>query len=168
MATINRCNTQVTAYSSGAMIYTLQPAAGSYNGTLRSNVSGDGTTWTVINNVEQYDINNDYDSSTTWTAPVDGIYFVNYVVYCEDLTTASFEGDLTFVTTSDSYIVNDWSIGEMATPAAHATFVGSIMIAMDATDTLIANMTISGSTLTVDVSEFTSLILTHMSVQLMG
>lgn len=170
MATINRCNTQVTAYSTGEMIYTLQPACSAYNDTDRNNVTGDGTPWVIISNVEDYDINDDYNTSTyIWTAPVSGRYFLVAGVYFNQLSASTNEGLLEFVATGGTYNVVNWNPGSIRTGALQSQLRGSVIIEMDAGDEVYTQTTVSGSTLTVDVANNNgTLRLTYFAAQLLG
>lgn len=60
--------------SSNRMTNTSQPSFFAYNASTRSNVTGDGTVYTVPFEVELFDQGNNYDAAGTFTAPVTGKY----------------------------------------------------------------------------------------------
>ena len=55
---------------SGDITSSTAPAFMAYNDTTRTNVTGDGTAYTIAYNVEEFDRGSDYNNSTyTFTAP---------------------------------------------------------------------------------------------------
>lgn len=66
--------------TSGEINYPLQPAFLAYVNTVISNVTGDGTVYTIIYDTEVFDQNGDFNLATsTFTAPVTGRYQFNYL-----------------------------------------------------------------------------------------
>ncbi len=65
------------AATTGEITYPLQTAFLAYVATTITNVTGDGTEYTIIFDTEVYDQNNDFTlGSSTFTAPVTGKYFI--------------------------------------------------------------------------------------------
>ena len=74
MAT-NSINTYEVPTTNRERTMPLQPAFFAYNSTARTNVTGDGTAYTMIFNTEVLDQNSDYNNTTgVFTAPVTGYY----------------------------------------------------------------------------------------------
>lgn len=141
--------------STGERTMPLQSAFLAYNSSQDSNVTGDGTAYTVEFNTEIYDQNGDYDSSTdTFTAPVTGRYHLTVLVGFTGLTVGSHNaGTLDIVTSNRTYQGHNEDPGT----GTFNQFGFSVLADMDATDTATCVLTISGHTLTVDVSAGTDM-----------
>jgi len=75
MATVNAINTYEVPTVNRERTMPLQPAFFAYNSTLRTNVTGDGTSYTIVFNTDLLDQNSDYNNTTgVFTAPVTGFY----------------------------------------------------------------------------------------------
>ena len=75
MATVNTINTYEVPTVNRERTMPLQPAFFAYNSTLRTNVTGDGTSYTIVFNTDLLDQNADYNNTTgVFTAPVTGFY----------------------------------------------------------------------------------------------
>jgi hypothetical protein len=62
-----------------------------YNNTLRSNVTGDGTLYTVPFDAENFDPGSNFDTTTgIFTAPTDGFYQLNATVRLEGGTNQTY------------------------------------------------------------------------------
>jgi hypothetical protein len=132
--------------TSGERTMPLQPAT-LLDNTSTSNVTGDGTVYT-ISGTEIYDQNSDF-SSTTWTAPVSGKYlFCSLISHVTTNTSGADEFILSLVTTSRSYyfgikpgrgrIANFYGVNTaLSSPAA-------VLVDMDAGDTAYATLQGSG------------------------
>ena len=76
--------------TAGEINYPLQPAFLAYLNTGVTNVTGDGTVYTIIYDTEVYDQNGDFNLATsTFTAPVTGKYKVNLVIRMQGGTSIS-------------------------------------------------------------------------------
>ncbi len=75
--TNNSCNTYIIAPASHEVTMPLQPAVLACVANDVSNVTGDGTAYTVICDYEHYDQNADYNTGTgIFTSPLTGIYLM--------------------------------------------------------------------------------------------
>jgi len=75
MVTANSISTYEVPTTNRERTMPLQPAFFAYNSTLRTNVTGDGTAYTLIFNTVVLDQNSDYNNTTgVFTAPVTGYY----------------------------------------------------------------------------------------------
>jgi len=90
--------------SGGEITMPLQPAFSAYNSATRSNVTGDGTNYTVVYDTEIYDRGGDFNNSTyTFTAPVTGIYSLKGCVLLTGLNNAPTQLNISLVTSNRTY-----------------------------------------------------------------
>jgi hypothetical protein len=78
-------NTGLTIDSSGRMKNTVQPCFLASQTGDQNNVTGDNTNYTVTFTNEIFDQNNNFDGTSTFTAPVAGKYLFNCSLYCSNL-----------------------------------------------------------------------------------
>ncbi len=122
-----------------------------------TNVTGDGTLYTIVFATEIYDRNGDFDGTSTFTAPVTGIYQVGVTISIGGLTASHTRATGTIVTSNRSYSIADNAGGALRSSANTLQFSGSIDADMDAGDTLTVTLLISGGTLVADVTTDTAL-----------
>ena len=80
MAMASASGTTMTATEIGIVGFPRQPAFSAY-ATAVNNVTGDNTTYSIINNNEYYDIGSNYNAGTgIFTAPADGLYAFTAVI----------------------------------------------------------------------------------------
>ena len=137
--------------SGGIVTNTKQSAFHVYQSTSPSNVTGDGTPYTLALNTSVFDQNSDFNTGTfTFTAPVTGRYFFNSAVIYTGVA-AQTTMQIQINTTSSNY---NGSYETGATTAAAGGFLGAnmaIFTNMTAADTCVFVVTASGSTKTVGV-----------------
>ena len=137
--------------SAGERTMPLQPAVLADISSDASNVTGDGTTYTVAFDQERFDQNNDFNTGTyTFTAPVTGRYFISASCESKELTSSHTTGLLECITSNRTYLFeycNMWvnSFTGLTSP------YGSCLADMDASDTATIEITISGGTKVVDL-----------------
>ena len=121
-----------------------------------SNATGDGTQVTLQFPDEEYDQNNDFDGTSTFTAPVAGKYAFNANVYLEDITTSHTTGYIIATTTSDTITleVNKPTNWEAANGAYSMST--SWQIDMASGDTCVVKLTISNGTKVIDIKGSTN------------
>ena len=144
MAT-NSINTYEVPTTNRERTMPLQPAFFAYNSTARTNVTGDGTAYTMIFNTEVLDQNSDYNNTTgVFTAPVTGFYMFFSSVSMSDVTKSngSLVFDLNAGTPTHGEIKKNFSL--MAT--ADDDLIVNIKAGMylTAADTIKLVLTISG------------------------
>ena len=130
-----------------------------------SDVTGDGTVYTVIFNNAITDVNSDYNTGTgIFTAPVTGTYDVDVIVRTSDIRTGNNGGLLDIVTSNRTYEVELLNPRAVNYGAQNAyAFSGSIKADMDASDTLRIDLQISNGLLVVEVDT-----LSYLAVRLSG
>ena len=109
MTTVNSVNTYIVATATNEVTMPLQPAFGAYLGSDDTNVTGNGTVYTLGTNValtEVFDQNADFNVNGTLTSPVTGRYFIECTM---DLTTPAgneIGGVHRIVTSNASYKIS--------------------------------------------------------------
>lgn len=116
-----------------------------------SNVTGDGTSYTVIFDNEVYDQNSDFNLGTsTFTAPVTGRYHFAVGLFAQELGVAFTDFRITLTTSNRSYSLVRISPSTINTSGFLA--IGNNAYAdMDAADTALVTFLVGGSTKTVDL-----------------
>ena len=137
--------------AAGERTMPLQPAFSAYNSATDSNVTGDGTAYTLICNTEIFDQNADYDTSTgTFTAPVTGKYWLSCDYELDDIDASHSGGYCQIVTSNRTYhgnIISPTAIDSGGNIAFHF----EVLADMDASDTATFVVQASGSAKAVDV-----------------
>lgn len=143
--------TVMSALDTGEITYPLQPAFLAYLSATASDVTGDGTEYTIVWDSEIFDQNSDFNTGTgTFTAPVTGRYAFHFSISYSDLGVAHTAGSMKAVTSNRSYLSN------LNNPFVFALggFDGqifSVFADMDAADTCTTVAQVSNGTKTVDV-----------------
>ena len=101
---------------------------------IATNVTGDGTTYTIVFSTEDKDQGGDFDGTSTFTAPVTGPYWLSAVVHAVGITASETDFRLELVTSNETlrmWLFNPTGIdngGSLMVCASH-------MFYMDAGDT---------------------------------
>lgn len=141
--------------SAGEVIKPYQPAFLAADAAL-TNVTGDGTDYTVnfSTGSEYFDQNGDFDGTSTFTAPVTGKYvFISYL-YFTGLTSSHTYAQITLSTSNRDYVtggMNPWAVATSLDNYACCIGV-SVLADMDASDTAVIKLLVSGGTKVVDIS----------------
>lgn len=137
--------------AAGERTMPLQPAFLAYNSAIDSNVTGDGTIFTIIFDTEVFDQNSDFDGTSTFTAPVTGRYLLGFNVALEDIGAAHTNGLVQTITSNRTYQTDNFS--PTILDVSGDLTMGQVVLAdMDAADTATFVVRILNSTLTVDVA----------------
>ena len=150
-------------------IATLQPAFFAYPSSTITNVTGDGTSYTIIWNAELYDVGSNFNTATgTFTAPIAGKYLFNCTCNTQGMSAGTTSYVLAIVTSGG----NTYRLGTLVFTAG--TFIqytasGSVEISLAASETVTTTIAVSGGTLTADVAGLTGAIYqSHFSGRLIG
>jgi hypothetical protein len=140
----------ISISSAGEVTQPLQPAFLA-TAALQSDVTGDGTVYTVLFATEIFDQNADF-ASPTFTAPVTGRYQLNATIEISGLLVAHTSANAIFVASNRSIAFGGSSGFVAATASGILRITGSVLMDMDAADTCTITTTVSGGTKVVDIS----------------
>jgi hypothetical protein len=152
MTLASATGTIITAIDTGEITMPLQPAFLALQASTASNVTGDGTAYTLgttVDLTEIYDQNADFDpTSGIFTAPITGRYFFQTTITLVDVATNS----MTCSFTTSNRTINT---GMMTLTGSHASgyyrFTFSAYSDMDAADTCYTGVVVSGGAKIVDL-----------------
>lgn len=138
------------------VVNTTQPCFLASNVSLQSNVTGDGTEWTITYGSEEFDQGGDYDNTTyTFTAPVDGKYQFNSSVFAFGLAAATYVKGQHFIRTTNKTIgcsQSTYTSGYFDGTDKGILTNGGMIVELDAADTAFCSLMVRNSTKNVDVS----------------
>lgn len=143
--------TVISALDTGEVTMPIQPAFFAYLATTVTNVTGDGTFYTIIFDTEVYDQSSDFNLGTSqFVAPVTGRYHFACGVGFLELGAAFTDGRIRVSTSNRIYQIDRSNYGAIQT--------GGVLIAgnnfyadMDAGDTAVLTAYVGGSTKTIDI-----------------
>lgn len=136
------------ASSAGIWTQPLQPSFNAYKTGNSTNVTGDGTAYTVTFDGEVSDRGGNFNTGTyTFTAPADGDYLLTAKVYLANIAAAHTGFSLDLVTSNRTYRT-DFKNSSTGNFSVQITQLAD----MDTNDTATVQITVSGSTKTVAVT----------------
>ena len=149
MTTVNAVNTYITASTANEVAMPSQPCFGAWLDAQVDNVTGDGTVYTIAYDTEEFDQNNDFNGTTTFTAPVTGIYIFNVNVAMKYEAAVPTDCELRVVTSNLTYQYVDSDVAvEAQNISGHRV---SVVADMDAADTMTTNVEYGGSVKVMDM-----------------
>ena len=133
--------------STGAITKPLQPAFSVYNNTGQTDISSNTT---VAFDSELFDRNADFASST-FVAPVTGLYQLNFIVRVDDLDKDANWTRFQLVTSNRTYESNIVDPGVFASDPDYWNWTIAILAHMDTSDTAAINFQQDGGGAQVDI-----------------
>ena len=123
--------------------------------TTPTNVTGDGTSYTILFDAIQFNTGSYYDASTgIFTAPYAGVYLLTAAVAMTDLDAAMTRGFATIVMDgADDFVIFDLDIGGARNVAGTFCASGSVIVSLAATNTAKVIVQIDNSTKTADINQ---------------
>lgn len=145
--------------TAGQVTLPLQPAFLAHNSVDDVDATGDSTAVTVDFDTEIFDRGGNF-ASDTFTAPVTGLYQFSCTVLLEDVTTSHTRVSIDLVTSNRTYRLVDvhGDIVEASSGAEGISLGGSALADMDANDTAIIRVTVTGSTKIIDIGGSSSMV----------
>ena len=138
----------ILTWAGGSFVKTSQPSFMATLSIERTDVTGDGTNYTVVFNNEVYDQGANWDG-TTFTAPVTGKYLFTAQAFYQGLSTAAGHTYIeTRLTATSRSVVNQTRIIETAQLQAEPI---SAILDMTANDTCVMAILVAGGTKVVDL-----------------
>jgi len=142
--------------ANGEITKPLQSAFSAQLSATKSNVTGDGTVYTILFQNEIFDQNSDYDGTSTFTAPVTGRYHFHAAELYSGLTTSHTGTSYIEIETSNRTYrtaVGDYGDLSSATGTRQINLASVTVLAdMDASDTAVVKTAVSGSSKVVDLA----------------
>ncbi len=135
----------------GTYVNPGQPAFGARNSTTRTDVTGDGTAYTVIFDTEDFDQANNFDGTSTFTAPVTGKYQFNINLFFGELTASHTIYSIALVTTNATYVISYGNSANMRSANNNMIAGGSVLVNMSLGHTATVVISVSNGTKVVDV-----------------
>lgn len=156
-ATIGIANhDSIVISSNGEAVNSEQPAFLA-QAASQSSVTGDGTLYTIQFTTEIYDQNSDFDGTSTFTAPVTGIYHFALNLQLSGLTTSETQLEVIFVSSNRSITVI--GLNPANSLSGGNTYFANVGLDMDmdAADTFTVTITVSNGTKDTDINTHTHL-----------
>jgi len=139
----NGTTTTMNVSTNGVQTLPLQSCFLVYRSTNSNNVTGNGTEVTVNFDTEVTDLNSDFASGTTFTAPIAGKYlFITNVTYTE--TAVAMTTGTVKISTSNWVFQNINNAQAMSSVNDNGSLFLSVVTYMDAADTAQVLFTITG------------------------
>lgn len=135
------------ASAAGAITEPLQPSFLVVNTAGATDVTGDGTVYTVLWPTEVIDRASNF-ASNTFTAPVTGLYQFSLNVFLRQIGAAHTNIIINLVTTARSY---QYTVVQGAQLYSSVCMPVSVLANMTASDTATVTIQVNGSTKTIDV-----------------
>jgi len=136
----------------------LQTAFYAYNATLRSNVTGDGTLYTIPFDAEDFDTGSDFNTANgRFTAPQTGVYHLTTSVNLsgigseDDFYLAIVIYDSGFSTVQQNLELVRGSPSSIKDSGNELTFAGSVCVEMTVGEIAVVQVLASGGSLVVDI-----------------
>lgn len=132
--------------SAGEITQPLQPSFLVTNSAAATDVTGDGTAYTTGWDTEVFDQGSDF-ASNTFTAPRTGRYLLTATILPQNFLAAHNDRNFKITTSNRVYNMNrNYALAE-----TNNTMTVTVLADMDAGDTAVVTITISGSTKTIDI-----------------
>ena len=138
----NGGSTGIAISANGEVTMAKQPSVFAYGSASDNNETGTGSTHTIIFDTEVTDQNADFDGTSTFTAPVTGVYHVALVVKLQGVTSSASNAGMAMVASNRS-IDFDFG-GNISSMSGAVTHGYSAWIDMDADDTLTLTIFVNG------------------------
>ena len=155
--------------TTGRITYPAQPSFSAYLSATKSNVTGDGTSYTIIFDTTTKNVGSYYNAATgVFTAPITGTYAFNAYVYISNANIAHTVYTLTFVAGGNSYRCYTINPSPILYSNTTMSLSGYVIVPLTSGQTCSVVLTMSGSTKTVSVNNVGDISGTAFSGFLLG
>jgi len=137
--------------SSNRMTNTSQPAFAAFMNTGVTNVTGDGTTYTVVWDSESFDQGGNF-SSTTFTAPISGLYRYEVLIGLAGVTALHTALLVQLTVAGFSWQVIRCNPGTIQDGGGFLNLCGTALISTTSGQGVVIHVTVSGSTKTIGLT----------------
>lgn len=141
--------------SSNRMTNTSQPTFLAYNDTARANVTGDGTLYNLVFEVEVFDQGNNYDATSTFTAPVTGRYYLSARTNFSGILNTHTVMQYDIITSNRGYMVQQSPYLSSDASGNYTAYI-SVLADMDAGDTAYVDLAVYNGTKVIDITTGTA------------
>jgi hypothetical protein len=146
--------------TTGAITKPLQPSFHCVKNGTASDVTGDGTVYTIAGWTETIDRNADFNNTSgVFTAPVTGLYLLTVTIYIQGFTTSHADNSVYFYSSNRNYNLLGVTTQSHSGHTGDYVVTGSQIVDMDASDTVSVRMDYRSDNKTIDV---------HSSTKFMG
>lgn len=143
----------ITANTAGIVTTPLQSASSAYlNGSV-ANVTGDGTSYVVVFDVEDYDIQGEYNIATgEFKVTVAGLYLITTAVMLENIAAAHNIGNLWILLNGNPEWAIQYNPGASRESSNQFSCAGATVLKLAPNDLISVHVQVGGSTKTVGVN----------------
>lgn len=146
-------STTATIDASNRYINTGQPFFLATNSGALTDVTGDGTVYTIAFDSEVADVGGNYNNgSYTFTAPVTGVYLFNLRLTLSGLAAAHTQGSILLTSTGGAEHLFNANYGAIRDVNNNLRLNGSAILYLSATNTVVAQVAVYNGTKVVDIS----------------
>jgi|8_EtaG_2_1085327.scaffolds.fasta_scaffold50647_1 hypothetical protein len=140
--------------STGAVTKPLQPSFHCTKNGTASNVTGDGTVYTIAGWTEVADRNADFNNTSgVFTAPVTGLYLLTAEIYIQGMNSSHADNSVYFYSSNRNYGFLGVATQSASGHTGDFQVNGSVLADMDASDTVSLRIDFRGSSKIIDVHE---------------
>jgi hypothetical protein len=131
-------------FDCGICVTPKQPSFCAYTSGALTNVTGDGTSYTVVFGTERYDVGSNYNNSTgIFTAPYTGKYLFTTTIQPEQIDATQSDYIYNLQTSNNTYNMLRSNQGVIRLNTSYTAINGAVMADMDAADTAQVTIAIS-------------------------
>lgn len=143
--------TIMLALDTGEITKPLQPAF-TAKASAVNNVTGDGTTYTLVFDNEIFDQNSDFDGTSTFTAPVTGKYWFACKSSYQGILSTHISTDIGIITSNNSYYIVSVNPYNAMADSTLLGLTGSTLADMDAGDVATCTVKVQNGTKVIDIT----------------
>ena len=145
-------NNAMVIGTGGTVNFPLTPAFLALTASSVANVTGDNTTYTALFGTVVFDQSSSFDGTSTFTAPVTGRYYLTNSLNLSNFTTSHTNSQIAFLTSNRSYEMVVVNMANVRESGNFYNLSASTFADMDAGDTAVIQVNVSGGTKVVGIN----------------